>query len=244
MNNKYGIHPEDYKELTEKYKTKKLEKYIKKGYPIQYLLNRVNFYGYDFNVNKNVLIPRFETETLIEKTIKYIKELNLETDNLLDIGTGSGAIAITLKKELPHLNISAIDISNKALKIAKENAQKNNANINFVRADIFRYVIKEKYGVIISNPPYIEKESNYNKNVLYEPKKAIFVKKNNPLIYYEEILKKSVTALTKKSLICFEIDEDHGKDMIELSKKYYPKSKVLLEQDLANKDRYIFIINE
>ena len=148
---------------------------IDEGYPIAYLIGDVSFYGYPFKVNENVLIPRFETETLIEKTIKLIKSLNLENSNLIDLGTGSGVIAITLKKEISSLNITAIDKSKEALKVAIENSKLNKVNVDFQNQDIFNYKLPENISIVISNPPYIEEDSNYSQNVLYEPKEAIFV---------------------------------------------------------------------
>lgn len=217
---------------------------IDEGYPIAYLIGDVSFYGYPFKVNENVLIPRFETETLIEKTIKLIKSLNLEKSNLIDLGTGSGVIAITLKKEIPSLNITAIDKSKEALKVAIENSKLNNVNIDFQNQDIFNYKLPENISIVISNPPYIEEDSNYNQNVLYEPKEAIFVSNTNPLIYYEQILKIAKEQITKKHLIAFEIDEDHKEDMHKLCKKHFPSDNIVIEKDLAGKTRYAFIYSE
>lgn len=217
---------------------------IDEGYPIAYLIGDVSFYGYPFKVNENVLIPRFETETLIEKTIKLIKSLNLENSNLIDLGTGSGVIAITLKKEIPSLNITAIDKSKEALKVAIENSKLNNVNVDFQNQDIFNYELPENISIVISNPPYIEEDSNYNQNVLYEPKEAIFVSNTNPLIYYEQILKMAKEKITKKHLISFEIDEDHKEDMHKLCKKYFPSDNIVIEKDLAGKTRYAFIYSE
>lgn len=217
---------------------------IDEGYPIAYLIGDVSFYGYPFKVNENVLIPRFETETLIEKTIKLIKSLNLENSNLIDLGTGSGVIAITLKKEIPSLNITAIDKSKEALKVAIENSNLNNVNVDFQNQDIFNYELPENISIVISNPPYIEEDSNYNQNVLYEPKEAIFVSNTNPLIYYEQILKIAKEQITKKHLIAFEIDEDHKEDMHKLCKKYFPSDNIVIEKDLAGKTRYAFIYSE
>lgn len=217
---------------------------IDEGYPIAYLIGDVSFYGYPFKVNENVLIPRFETETLIEKTIKLIKSLNLENSNLIDLGTGSGVIAITLKKEIPSLNITAIDKSKEALKVAIENSKLNNVNVDFQNQDIFNYKLPENISIVISNPPYIEEDSNYNQNVLYEPKEAIFVSNTNPLIYYEQILKMAKEKITKKHLIAFEIDEDHKEDMHKLCKKYFPSDNIVIENDLAGKTRYAFIYSE
>ena len=217
---------------------------IDEGYPIAYLIGDVSFYGYPFKVNENVLIPRFETETLIEKTIKLIKSLNLENSNLIDLGTGSGVIAITLKKEIPSLNITAIDKSKEALKVAIENSKLNNVNVDFQNQDIFNYELPENISIVISNPPYIEEDSNYNQNVLYEPKEAIFVSNMNPLIYYEQILKIAKEQINKKHLIAFEIDEDHKEDMHKLCKKYFPSDNIVIEKDLAGKNRYAFIYSE
>lgn len=217
---------------------------IDEGYPIAYLIGDVSFYGYPFKVNENVLIPRFETETLIEKTIKLIKSLNLENSNLIDLGTGSGVIAITLKKEIPSLNITAIDKSKEALKVAIENSNLNNVNVDFQNQDIFNYELPENISIVISNPPYIEEDSNYNQNVLYEPKEAIFVSNTNPLIYYEQILKIAKEQITKKHLIAFEIDEDHKEDMHKLCKKYFPSDNIVIEKDLEGKTRYAFIYSE
>lgn len=217
---------------------------IDEGYPIAYLIGDVSFYGYPFKVNENVLIPRFETETLIEKTIKLIKSLNLENSNLIDLGTGSGVIAITLKKEIPSLNITAIDKSKEALKVAIENSKLNKVNVDFQNQDIFNYELPENISIVISNPPYIEEDSNYNQNVLYEPKEAIFVSNINPLIYYEQILKIAKEQINKKHLIAFEIDEDHKEDMHKLCKKYFPSDNIVIEKDLAGKNRYAFIYSE
>ena len=235
----------DWNLLCQKYDN--LEEFIAKideGYPIAYLIGYVSFYGYPFKVNENVLIPRFETETLIEKTIKLIKSLNLENSNLIDLGTGSGVIAITLKIEIPSLNITAIDKSKEAIKVAIENSKLNKVNVDFQNQDIFNYELPENISIVISNPPYIEEDSNYNQNVLYEPKEAIFVSNINPLIYYEQILKIAKEQITKKHLIAFEIDEDHKEDMHKLCKKYFPSDNIVIEKDLAGKNRYAFIYSE
>ena len=235
----------DWNLLCQKYDN--LEEVIAKvdeGYPIAYLIGDVSFYGYPFKVNENVLIPRFETETLIEKTIKLIKCLNLENSNLIDLGTGSGVIAIALKKEIPSLIITAIDKSKEALKVAIENSKLNKVNVDFQNQDIFNYKLPENISIVISNPPYIEEDSNYNQNVLYEPKEAIFVCNINPLIYYEQILKIAKEQINKKHLIAFEIDEDHKEDMHKLCKKYFPSDNIVIEKDLAGKNRYAFIYSE
>ena len=152
-------------------------KRLEKGEPIQYILGDVNFYGYPIKVSKHVLIPRFETELLVEKTLKkinkYFKNKNID---ILDMGTGSGCIAITIKKNLPTSNVDALDISKEALSIATMNAQNNNTNITFIASDMTTY--KDKlYDVIISNPPYISSEEPIMELVKNnEPHLALYAK--------------------------------------------------------------------
>lgn len=235
----------DWQLLQRKYKN--LEPIVEKlnnHYPIQYLIGDVDFYGYTIKVNESVLIPRFETETLVEKTINYINKLDLSKASVLDIGTGSGCISITLKSEIKSLEVTAIDISRKALLVAKRNAKFNKTPINFICKDLFKFDLVNNYDVIISNPPYIEEDSDVSIETKYEPSKAIFVSKEDPLVYYRKVLEVAQKCINEKHLIAFEIDEDHGKDMKELAKKYFPKDTISLEKDLANKDRYLFIISE
>ena len=171
----------------------KLEDGIKRlnnGEPVQYIVGNVDFYGYKINVNKNVLIPRFETEELVFKTINLIKKNLNENIKVLDIGTGSGCISIALKKEIPGLDITAVDISEDALVVAKNNALENNCEINFIKSDLFNN-IDDKYDLIISNPPYI----SYDEQIMdivkkNEPHLALYAK-NNGLYFYEEIIKNS-----------------------------------------------------
>ncbi len=214
-----------------------------KKYPIQYLIGYVNFYGYKITVNESVLIPRYETEYLIEKTINYSKKLFKDKKlNIIDLGTGSGCIAVTLAKEL-NSTVTAVDISKSALEIAKINAKENNVNINFIENDMLNN-INAKFDIIISNPPYVKEQENIMESVrLYEPNIALYAT-DNGLHFYKEILKTAVNNVNDKFIIAFEIGYDEGQDIIDIAKYYFPKSKILLEKDLSNKDRYIFIINE
>lgn len=233
----------DWKLLKAKYKNlNKVVKKLNKNYPVQYLIGNVNFYGYNISVNKHVLIPRFETETLVEKTIEYIKKLKLENGSLIDLGTGSGCISIVLKKELETLNITGLDISNKALKLARKNAKNNKADINFIKENIFKFKPVNKYDILISNPPYITEDDEISPNIKYEPKKAIFT--NEGLKYYRHIMSTCSNYLNKKNLIAFEIGDKQGKDLKKLAKDFFPKAKIKLERDLSGRDRYLFIINE
>lgn len=238
-----SITTNDWRLLKAKYKNlNKVVKKLNKNYPVQYLIGNVNFYGYNISVNKHVLIPRFETETLVEKTIEYIKKLKLENGSLIDLGTGSGCISIVLKKELETLNITGLDISNKALKLARKNAKNNKADINFIKENIFKFKPVNKYDILISNPPYITEDDEISPNIKYEPKKAIFT--NDGLKYYRHIMSTCSNYLNKKNLIAFEIGDKQGKDLKKLAKDFFPKAKIKLERDLSGRDRYLFIINE
>lgn len=213
-----------------------------KQYPIQYLIGYVNFYGNKINVNENVLIPRYETEYLVEKTIKYSKKYLKDQISILDIGTGSGAIAITLSKEL-NSDVTAADISQLALETAKNNAKLNGTNINFIKSDLFENV-HNKFDIIISNPPYIDRSEEIMESVYkYEPHLALYAE-NNGLYFYEEIIKNAKDYLNEKFIIAFEIGYKQAENIKSIAKQYFENSIILSEQDLQGKDRYIFIINE
>lgn len=214
---------------------------LKSNYPVQYLIGYVDFYGYKINVDNRVLIPRFETEGLVNETIKLIKE-NINNPKIIDIGTGSGCIAITLSKEL-NIKVDAIDISKPALDLATENAILNTANINFYQKDIKNCTFDSQYNVIISNPPYVKENSEVDPKTKFEPQNALFAK-DNGLEFYEAILKQSLNILEKRNLIAFEIGYDEAESIKALAKKYYPNSIIVIKKDLANLDRYIFIVNE
>ena len=233
-------------EYLEKYLPKnKLKKGIKKlnkGIPVQYIVGNVSFYGYNINVNKNVLIPRFETEELVENTLKYIDKYFKDNIDVLEIGTGSGCISIALKKENSSLNITSTDISKKALKVAKNNAKINNVDIKFINTNIYDGINK-KFDVIISNPPYI----SYNENIediVYnnEPHMALYAD-NNGLFFYEEILKNINNIINNKYLIAFEIGEKQANDIKSIVNKYLPNSNIIVKKDLQKRDRMIFIHN-
>ena len=210
-------------------------------YPIQYLIGYVNFYGYKINVNENVLIPRYETEYLVEKTIKYIKDRFNSDINILDLCTGSGAIAIALSKEL-NVHVNASDISSKALEVAKINIKENNANISCIESDLFNK-IKGKYDVIISNPPYISKNEEIMYSVdKYEPHEALYAD-NEGLFYYDKILSEINKYLNEKYIIAFEIGYTQGESIKRLAEKYLNSPRIIIEKDLSNRDRYVFIFN-
>lgn len=214
---------------------------LNKGIPVQYIVGNVDFYGYNFKVNENVLIPRFETEELVEKTIKYINKYFDKKVDILDLGTGSGCIAITLKKEL-DCNVDAVDISPKALEIAKLNAKNNNVDITFYEGDMLN-PINKIYDVIISNPPYIA----YNEEIMdivknNEPHTALYAE-DNGLKYYKDIISNANKYLKEKSIIAFEIGEKQGNLILEYAKNYFKDSIITVEKDMQNRDRFVFIIN-
>ena len=217
-------------------------KKLLKDYPIQYLIGYVNFYGYKINVNENVLIPRYETEYLVEKTIKYAKKKFNNKIDILDIGTGSGCISIALYKNLDS-NVVSTDISDKAIEVAKNNSTDNNCKIDFIKTNL-NDGIDKKFDVIISNPPYISKNEVIMDRVrLFEPNNALYAD-NNGLYFYEEILKNIKKNLKKNFIIAFEIGENQGNDVKALAYKYLDNILVNVEKDLSNRDRYIFITSE
>ena len=235
------------KELTKKnYKEyKRIIKKLNKGLPIQYITKKANFYGKEYYVNKNTLIPRPETEILVHKTNQLIeKHMNNKNINILEIGTGSGIIAITLKKLNKNYNITATDISKKAIKVAKKNAKTHNTTITFKKTDLYKGINKT-YDIIISNPPYIEENSQNIEKIVKdnEPKQALFGGKDG-LDYYRRILKDITKIINKNHIIALEIGENQGQKIKKIIKKYLPKDKIIIKKDYNNYDRYIYIISK
>ena len=229
------LHPED--NIDEAIKR------LEKGEPIQYIVGDVNFYGNIIKVNKNVLIPRPETEELVEKTVEYLKEYFSNDIDILDIGTGSGCIPISLKKIFPKAIIKGVDISKEALTIAKENANINHTDIEFIKSDVFSNV-KGKYDCIISNPPYLT-ENDYVMDIVKnnEPEIALYAK-DDGLYFYKKIIKEAKKHLKDRFIIAFETGENQKKAIIEMAKQHYPDSTIIASKDLRKFDRFIFIINK
>ena len=221
---------------------KKFKKIQNKHYPLQYIIGNTNFYGLNLKLNKHVLIPRFETEELVEKTINLIKKYKFKNLNILELGTGSGCISIALAKEVEPKCIDALDISSKALKVAKENAEDNNVNINFIKKNMTKFIPNKKYDLIISNPPYLNKFDDVDVGIKYEPKKALFASDNGNY-FYKEILKKYKPYLKDKFIIAFETGINTKDELENYAKKLYPESTIIFEKDLSNKERFMFIIN-
>lgn len=214
---------------------------LKKEVPIQYLLGKTSFYGLDFEVNENVLIPRPETEELVEWIINENKGSSKEI-KILDIGTGSGCIAISLAKNLPNAKVYAIDVSKKALDIAKINAIKNNVEVTFMLKNILELeVLKSDYDIIVSNPPYVRnlEKAEIKKNVLdFEPHLALFVDDNDALIFYRKIAELAQKNLLKNGQLYFEINQYLGKETKEMLEKMNFKN-IELRKDIYDNDRMI-----
>ena len=229
--------------------TKQLEQEI----PIQYIIGKTEFFGLPFNINKEVLIPRPETEELVEQVLKEVsltkicKTTTDETTNekqlkILDIGTGSGCIAISLKKQLPSSKTSAMDVSDEALHIAKKNAVLNKVDINFIHLDILKTNnLDQLYDVIVSNPPYVrelEKKEMKNNVLNNEPHLALFVDNKNPLLFYNKIAELAKNFLTKNGQLHFEINQYLGKETIKLLAEKGFKN-IQLKKDIFGNDRII-----
>ena len=228
----------DWELLTKKYPNKKelLDK-LATGYPPQYLLGNVEFYGNIINVNEKVLIPRFETELLVDKTIKYAKSIFNKKINIIDLGTGSGCIAISLKKNL-DCNVTSLDISKDALDVAKTNAKLNNTEINFIKKSMTEN-LSNNYDIIISNPPYIPYNGYVEDKVKEnEPNIALFAS-DNGLFFYKEILKKHLNNLNSPGIMAFEFGDNQKNLLEDIIKKL--NLKYSFENDFQGLPRYLFI---
>ena len=213
-----------------------------KGEPPQYIMGHVIFYGYNFKISKDTLIPRFETEELVYNTIKYIKKKFKKETSIVDIGTGSGVIGITLKKELPDVSVTVTDISKKALALAKANAATLNADISVIKSNMLEK-INDKYDVIISNPPYIKEDAAIMEIVKeHEPHLALYGGKDG-LKYYRCIFENASKILKERFLIAFEIDELLVEDLVLLIKKHFSNSQYEFKKDMQGRKRMLFIYN-
>ncbi len=214
---------------------------LKKHRPVQYILNQAHFFDLIFKVDESVLIPRSETEELVFWILQDLKSRKGGNLKVLDIGTGSGCIAIALKRNSPNIKMSAMDISLCALEVAKYNALINSADIEFIEDDILDSQSNCKYDLIISNPPYVRKleMANMNKNVLEnEPHLALFVEDHNALQFYQAIADFSKKNLNKGGTVFLEINEALSKETIDLL-KYNTFTDIELEKDMQGKDRMI-----
>ncbi|MDT0554295.1 peptide chain release factor N(5)-glutamine methyltransferase [Urechidicola vernalis] len=223
-------------------KLHKIVKKLKLEIPIQYILGSTEFFGLTFYVNKHVLIPRPETEELVDWIIKSISHSEISNANILDIGTGTGCIPITLAKNILNSNVTAIDVSSEALAVAKENARINKTNVNFIEQDILASkTFHQKFDIIISNPPYVREleKKEIKDNVLKnEPHLALFVDNENPLLFYNKIAELAKDSLSENGGLFFEINQYLGQETIQLLKeKGY--TNIELRKDLNGNDRMI-----
>ncbi len=215
---------------------------LQKGEPIQYIMGKTWFCGLELKVNQHSLIPRPETEELVELVIQYLSTLSIAQPRILEVGTGSGCISLAIASRSPQAAITAIDISEKVLLVAEENSKQLGLNINFQQVDFLNkstWASLGHFDIIISNPPYIKETeaSSMHTNVLaYEPHTALFVQDNDPLIFYEAIEAFSKMYLNKPGAIFVEINERLGKETKAVFEPGYP---VTLHKDMQGKDRMI-----
>lgn len=217
---------------------------LKENKPIQYVIGNVNFYGIKFIVNKNVLIPRFETEELVEQVVEYTKDLNKDKIKILDLGCGSGAIGLTLKSILKDSEVTLTDISKDALEVAKLNANNLNLDVTFIESDWFSNVKLEKYDIIVSNPPYIRTDEEIEEIVRdNEPSLALYGGVDG-LDCYRKILAIIKPYLNNKFLIAFEIGESQKEEIYDIVNKYLKDIEITCKKDLYGRNRMIFVRNK
>ena len=213
---------------------------LSEGKPLQYVLGNVNFYGQKFEINENVLIPRFETEELVENTINYINKFFTKPVDIIDLGCGSGVIGLTLEKKVSTNSVDLIDISDKALEVTHKNCGNLNSKATIIKSDMFENVNKQ-YDIIISNPPYIKTEEEIETIVKNnEPHIALYAGVDG-LDCYKKILSTIKKHMKDKCLIAFEIGMTQANDITKLANEYLPDCKVEVKKDLSEKDRMLFI---
>lgn len=209
--------------------------------PVQYIIGETEFFGLKFRVNKNVLIPRPETEELVQWVLDDLKIQDFDNPSILDIGTGSGCIAITLAKLLPDAAVTAIDISSEALQIAKTNAELNNLDVHFLQQDVLTLEeVAQKFDVIISNPPYVREmeKREMHRNVLeHEPHLALYVNDEDPLVFYRKITKLAAGGLNEKGNLYFEINQYLASETDEILRKNGFATQ--LHKDIFGNDRML-----
>ncbi len=219
---------------------KEAVKALEEGKPLQYVIGYVNFYGNQFIVNENVLIPRYETEELVEKTINFSKKFFTKPVDIIDLGTGTGAIGLTLEKKLSTNSVDLVDISEKALEVTHQNCVKLNSKANLIHSDMFENVDK-KYDIIISNPPYIKTTEEIEAIVKNnEPSIALYAGEDG-LDCYRKILKSIKSHMKDKCLVAFEIGMTQAENIKRIIAENLEDVKVEVYKDLSERDRMIFI---
>lgn len=216
---------------------------LKEEKPIQYILGETEFFGLPFYVNENTLIPRPETEELVDWIIQCVnKKFKTEKIKVLDIGTGTGCIAVSLAKNLINAEVYALDVSEKALEIAHKNANRNNVSVTFLSQSILETEdLLSEFHIIVSNPPYVRnlEKQEIKKNVLdFEPHLALFVEDNDPLLFYRKITQLAKKNLSDRGMLFFEINQYLGKEMIRLLQDYNFLD-IELKKDIYGNDRMI-----
>lgn len=215
---------------------------LNNGEPLQYILSNANFYGYDYYVNKNVLIPRFETEELVYQTLEYLKKIKPNA-KVLDLCTGSGCIGLTLKQELNTLDVTMSDISREALEVTKINKDKYNVDCPIIESDLFEN-ITGKFDCIISNPPYISRDEEVMELVKNnEPELALYAD-NNGLAIYERIFKEAKHYLNESYLLALELNSNKSQEIYNLAEKYFPGNKLIIKKDNYGRERMLFILKD
>ena len=213
---------------------------VQAGKPIQYVIGNVNFYGEIYDINENVLIPRFETEELIENTIGYIKKFFTEPVDIIDLGCGSGVIGLTLEKKVSTKSVDLVDISPKALAVTHKNCVKHSSKANLIKSDMFENIEKQ-YDVIISNPPYIKTNEEIEDIVKNnEPHLALYAGEDG-LDCYRKILKDISKHMKERCLIAFEIGYTQSSDIKQIIHEHLKNVRVEIKKDLSGRDRMIFI---
>jgi len=224
---------------------KAVNDYVFQQIPVQYLIGYVYFYGYRFLVDDRVLIPRFETEELVANVLVQYDELfNGNAVKLVDVGTGSGCLAISLKKEEERFEVFATDISHEALEVAKMNAFNNQATVTFIQGDMLKPLEGMKFDILVSNPPYIPSAETVDEIIIKnEPNVALFGG-DDGLKFYQIILSEAKTILNLRSIIAFEHGFDKAEQIRTIAKTYFPLANIFTLKDMQNKDRMTFVINQ
>ncbi len=237
----------DWELLKKKYSDKELETVIEKiknGYPVQYAIGDVQFLEYNIKVDERALIPRFETELLVDKLVKRLKKEGFACGKIVDLCTGSGAIAIAMKGNFPEVQVIGVDISKDALALAKDNARLNKIDIEFRQGDVIKgWKNLTDIDVLISNPPYVRSDEKVSVSTKFEPSIALYPGEDD-IIFYKKILENSRNMMNEKNIIAFEIGSEQANRISEYIKKIYPYATVNIEKDYNGFDRFIFIVNE
>lgn len=230
------------KKISDNFETD-VKKYLDDNIPVQYIIGEACFYGYDFNVNNDVLIPRPETEELVENILflydDYFKGKDID---VVDIGTGSGCISVTLAAEESHMHLKATDISGRALNVARSNAKKMNVNIDFKEGNMLEPVMNDKFDILVSNPPYIPETEVVDPLVKdNEPNVALFGG-NDGLKFFHIILENAPKIMKEKCILAFEHGYNKTQEIEAICKKYFPDANIYTKKDLQGLDRMTFVI--